>query len=337
MENFQPNLEGLDLSYIRLKQEERTIKRSANFVGITFLILMVLPFFLSSMLTSLLRTLGLSAQDTASLLTDPMFLMVTQTLISILMFILPMWVILYSEHLKLTQIISFKKPKKEFFLPIILMCIGITAFANIITNVLTGLFNAVGIPVSPPDIDTPKGVLGFIATFLAIAVTPALVEEFALRGVVQGSLKRYGKGFAITVSAIIFGMMHGNLSQLPFAFILGIAIGFAVIKTDSIWTGVIIHFINNGVSVILDAIMTKTENTQIIGFVNSLYFAFCILAFFVGLYLLKGKTKELLDLGEEKTFASTLSLRIRWFFSAPAIIISIGVTALECILALFLY
>ena len=337
MENFQPNLDGLDLDYIKFKHEERTVKRSANIVGITFLILMVLPFFLTSMLTSLLRALGLSAQEVAGLLTDPMFLMVTQTFTSILMFILPLGVILYSEHLKLTQIVSFKKPKKEFLLPIILMCIGVTAFANIIANVLTGLFNAVGIPVSPPVFDTPKGVLGFIATFLAIAVTPALVEEFALRGVIQGSLKRYGKGFAISVSAILFGMMHGNLTQLPFAFILGIAIGFAVIKTDSIWTGVIIHLINNGVSVIIDAITTKTDNIQIIGFINSLYFALCILAFFVGFYLLKGRTKELLELDEEKTYTSSFSLRMKWFFSTPAIMVSIAVSALECILALFIY
>ncbi|MBQ9977385.1 MAG: CPBP family intramembrane metalloprotease [Clostridia bacterium] len=337
MDNFGPNLDGLDVDYIILKNEERKVKKSANFIGITFIILMVLPFFLTTMLTNLLRAFGLSSQEAANLLTDPMFLMAAQIFISILIFILPLGIILYSEHLKLTDIVSFKKPKKEFFLPIILMCIGITAFANIITNLLTTLFNIAGLPVSPPDFETPKGVLGFIITLLSVAVTPALVEEFSMRGVVQGSLKRYGKGFAIGVSAILFGMMHGNLSQIPFAFILGIAIGFAVIKTDSIWTGVIIHFINNGVSVVLDAIATKTENLQFIGFVNSLYFILCILAFFVGLYLLKGRTRELLDLGEDKTFTSSLSLRMKWFFGEPTIIISIVVTAIECVLSLFIY
>ena len=336
MENYEPNLEGLDLSYIRLKHEERAVKKSANFVGITFILLMVLPLILSSMITNLLRVFGLSATDAAQLLTEPMFLMLTQLFMSVLMFILPLGVILFGEHQNLSEIVSFKKPEKEFFAPIVLICIGATAFANIVTNILTSYFNAFGIPVSAPEFDTPKGILGFIVTFLAIAVTPALVEEFALRGVVMGSLKRYGKAFAIGVSAILFGMMHGNLSQLPFAFILGITIGFAVLKTNSIWTGVLIHFINNSVSVILDKIMETADNRQIEAFATSLYFALCILAFFVGLYLLKGKTKELTELNEER-FESNMTQRLKWFFSAPAVIISIGVTALECILALFIY
>lgn len=336
MENYEPNLEGLDLSYIRLKHEERTVKKSANFVGITFILLMVLPFILSSMITNLLRVFGLSATEAAELLTEPMFLMLTQIFMSVLMFMLPLGVIIFGEHQKLSELVSFKKPEKEFFAPIVLICIGVTAFANIVTNILTSLFNAFGIPVSAPEFDTPKGILGFIVTFLAIAVTPALVEEFALRGVVMGSLKRYGKAFAIGVSAILFGMMHGNLSQMPFAFILGIAIGFAVIKTNSIWTGVLIHFINNSVSVVLDKIIEIADNRQIEAFVSSLYFALCILAFFVGLYLLKGKTKEMTELNEEN-FESKLTQRLKWFFSAPTIIISIIVTAIECIMALFIY
>ncbi len=336
MENFDPNFVSYDDTYIKRKQEKMAVKKTAGFVGVTFIILMVLPFILSSMLTNLLRAFGLSAIEAAQIFEDPMFLMVAQIFMSVVIFILPLWVIIYGEHLKLTQIVSFKKPKKEFFLPIILLCIGISAFANIITNFLTNLFNAFGLPVAPPDFDTPKGVLGFIVSFLAIAITPALIEEFAFRGVVLGSLKKHGKGFAIGVSAILFGMMHGNLSQLPFAFILGIAIGFAVVKTDSIWTGVIIHFINNGVSVILDGIMSKTESTQIIVFINALYFALCVLAFFVGLYLLKGKTKELIEL-DDTEFLSSLSLRTKWFFSSPAIIVSIVVTVLECLLALVIY
>ena len=336
MENKEPNFLTFNDTYIKMKQEETAIKRSGNFVGITFIILMVLPFVLSAMLTSLLRVFGLSSLDAARLISEPMFLMVTQTFLSVAMFILPLGVILYGEHFKLSELVSFKKPNKEHFLPSVLMCVGITAFANIVTNILTSLFNSFGIPVSAPDIETPKGILGFIVTFIAIAITPALVEELAMRGVVMGSLKRYGKGFAIGVSAIIFGMMHGNLSQLPFAFILGLAIGFAVIKTDSIWTGVIIHFINNAISVIIDALFSKTESTQVIAFINSLYFSLCILAFFVGLYLLKGKTKEFLELEEEPN-QTKLSVRMKWFFSSPAMIIAIGVTVLECILALFMY
>ena len=335
MENFEPILPIFDEEYIKFQKEKAAVKKTAGFVGLSFIILMVLPYFLSTMLTNLLRAFGLSSQEAAALFSEPMFLTVINIFVSIIVFTLTFSIILFGEHLKLPQIVSFKKPNKEFFAPLVLICIGVSAFANVVANMLSGLFNSVGIPVTAPDFDTPKGVLGFIVTFLCIAITPALVEELAMRGIVLGSLKRYGKGFAVGVSSILFGMMHGNLSQIPFAFILGIAIGIAVIKTDSIWTGVLIHFINNAVSVILDAIITKTESTQVLAFINSLYFALCILAFFVGVYLLKGKTKEIFEFDEENSTIS-LNQKLKWFFSSPAIIVSIVLTAVECILALFI-
>ncbi len=323
-------------NYLREQQEKREIRKTANFLGGAFIVLMILPFFLSSMLTKFLKALGLPLDQIGLLLTDPMFSMLIQIFLSIAMFILPLGIILYGEHIKLHEIISFKKPKKELFWPVVLVCTGITAFANLVTNIITSLLNGIGIPVSAPDFPYPQGFLGFIISFLAIAVTPALVEELALRGVYMGALKKYGKGFAVGVSAILFGMMHGNLAQIPFAFILGIAIGIAVIKTDSIWTGVIIHFINNAISVLLTLLLNKADSLMIEAFVSSLYFAVCILAFFVGIYLLKSKGKEMGSF-EEETKNSSLTKKMKWFFSAPTIVISIVITGIECLAAAFIY
>lgn len=57
--------------------------------------------------------------------------------------------------------------------------------------------------------------------------------------------RKFGNWFAVLVSSALFGMMHGNLVQAPFAFIVGIGIGYFVIVTGSMWTGVMIHFCNN--------------------------------------------------------------------------------------------
>ena len=71
------------------------------------------------------------------------------------------------------------------------------------------------------------------------------------------SLRKYGDGFAIIMSSFVFALMHGNMIQIPFAFIAGIGIGYAVIKTGTMWTGIIIHFINNAIAVIS---MTVSQN-----------------------------------------------------------------------------
>ena len=83
------------------------------------------------------------------------------------------------------------------------------------------------------------------------AVLPALIEEFAMRGVVMQSLRKYGDWFAIIMSSLVFALLHGNMVQIPFAFIAGIAIGYAVTVTGSMWTGILIHFLNNLASIIM--------------------------------------------------------------------------------------
>ena len=75
-----------------------------------------------------------------------------------------------------------------------------------------------------------------------------------MRGIVMQPLRRYGDGFAIICSSLVFGFMHCNLVQIPFALIAGIVIGYAVIITESIWTGVLIHFLTNGFSVAVNIV-----------------------------------------------------------------------------------
>jgi membrane protease YdiL (CAAX protease family) len=97
--------------------------------------------------------------------------------------------------------------------------------------------------------------------FLSYAIVPAIVEEFALRGVVMQPLRKYGDWFAILMSSLVFALMHGNMVQVPFAFIAGIAMGFAVIKTGTLWTSIIIHFLTNASSLLQSIYLEKTAST----------------------------------------------------------------------------
>ena len=107
----------------------------------------------------------------------------------------------------------------------------------------------------------PQNWWDIAALFFSTAVVPAIIEELALRGVTMTPLRKYGNGFAILYSAFIFGIFHGTLEQIPFAFACGLLMGYAVVVTESLWTGIIIHALNNSVSVIQQAfIMTKGEN-----------------------------------------------------------------------------
>ncbi len=77
------------------------------------------------------------------------------------------------------------------------------------------------------------------------AIIPAFAEELLFRGVIITHLKPYGKGVAVLASALLFGVMHMNLSQLLYATAAGVVLGVVYVSTNSLWLCILIHFANN--------------------------------------------------------------------------------------------
>lgn len=147
--------------------------------------------------------------------------------------------------------IPMGRPKNTKALPLVVMgAFGLCLLGNIITSYIDMLIQMLtGYSIEMPEIPAPtKSPAGILIFYIGIAVVPALVEEMAFRGVVMSALRRFGDTFAVVCSAILFGLMHCNLQQIPFAIMAGIFIGYAVVITDSLWTGIIIHFLNNAFS-----------------------------------------------------------------------------------------
>jgi hypothetical protein len=87
---------------------------------------------------------------------------------------------------------------------------------------------------------------GFIFVMFFVCVLPALFEELIFRGIVlQGLASRYRPAVAIILSALAFSLTHMSPAQTAHQFILGIALGYTVLATKSIWSGVLLHFCNN--------------------------------------------------------------------------------------------
>lgn len=119
--------------------------------------------------------------------------------------------------------------------------------STIIVNLISAVFqDAVGITFESGMEDmTAEGPFASIILAFALAVIPAIVEEFCIRGVVLQPLRRYGDKFAIVMSAAIFSVLHGNMVQIPYALVAGIYLGYLCVATGSIWPSIVLHFINN--------------------------------------------------------------------------------------------
>lgn len=154
----------------------------------------------------------------------------------------------------------------------LMCCIAGSYATNILSAMVEGMF---GITFTMPQDETVLDTVPkILLTVLGTAVVPAFVEEFAIRGTVMQPLRRYGDKFAIAMSALVFAMMHGNMVQIPFAFIAGIAIGYAVTVTGSMWVGVAIHFLNNFTAVMMqvavDNLAESAANLVILSMVGAI-------------------------------------------------------------------
>jgi sodium transport system permease protein len=95
------------------------------------------------------------------------------------------------------------------------------------------------------------------------AITPAICEEFVFRGLLLGSSRETGMARAIILNAVIFGLFHLSIFRfLPTAW-LGLLLAYVVWRTRSIWTGSLMHALNNGVIIILATLpMTRDWGTS---------------------------------------------------------------------------
>lgn len=130
----------------------------------------------------------------------------------------------------------------------ILFVIGICMIVTLVLNLLFPWYNEV-FGSEPYEFTEP---IDIVLYFLFVALTPAIFEEFAFRGVCITCLRPLGTRFAVVVSAAIFGLMHISPIQCLFAFLFGLLAGAAYVSTGSVWTGVVIHFFNNAISVLAE-------------------------------------------------------------------------------------
>lgn len=129
-------------------------------------------------------------------------------------------------------------------------------FINIaVSTVFSGLIEFFGYqtPISFGEVVEVQATFGnFMLDVLLVAVLPALCEEFLHRGLLLQGTKHASFTKSIVVSSILFGFMHLNISQVSYAIVLGLIMGFASVVAKSIWVPIIMHFTNNFISVYLD-------------------------------------------------------------------------------------
>lgn len=97
----------------------------------------------------------------------------------------------------------------------------------------------------------------FFLQILLVAVLPAICEEFLHRGILLQGIKHAGFKKAILISSICFALLHLNIEQFFYAFVIGLILGFVSVVAKNIYPAIIIHFVNNAIATYLDFASVK--------------------------------------------------------------------------------
>ena len=90
-----------------------------------------------------------------------------------------------------------------------------------------------------------------VLNIILLAAVPAVLEELVFRGIILNAFrKKTGDVASIFISAALFSLMHCSPQQTVFTFVFGIVLAFVVVKTGSVVSSMIIHFLNNAIAVI---------------------------------------------------------------------------------------
>lgn len=129
------------------------------------------------------------------------------------------------------------------FLCLAVLTIGCQMAASVYAIVLELILNSFGLSALS-SVESATAAADTFSMFLYVGIVAPVAEELLFRGFIQRSLEPFGKKFAIFGSAFLFGMFHGNLFQTPYAFLVGLVLGYTAMEYSLAWA-MLLHMINN--------------------------------------------------------------------------------------------
>lgn len=211
--------------------------------------------------------------------------------------------------------------------PMILIGMSVAMIANEFAIMFDDNISMFNIKNYADSSDTTQTWIQLIFSFITTAILPAFAEEIAFRGIFMGVMRKHGDAFAILSSSLVFGLMHGNTTQIVFAFTLGLIFGYLDCKANSIVPSVILHFANNFYAVLREGMSTALKDyTANVLFASALIMLFCLLGILSFIYLSRADKQFFkLSNSDKNNFSKvdnlTLKEKFSSFFACPGIIV----------------
>ena len=152
-----------------------------------------------------------------------------------------------------------KRMKVSHFFIGFLISYAFMYVANLCGTILTTILSLITKNPASNTVLEVTGEINPVANFLIIVVIAPIMEELLFRKFLIDRISAYGEGIAVFLSALMFGLFHGNLGQFIYAFVLGIFFGFFYIKTKNLLYPILLHMMINFLGGFVSSLLLKAS------------------------------------------------------------------------------
>ena len=297
-----------ELEELKTKLQKRNFY-TTNDASWVFFWCLILPFVLG--LAFMYATMSITGvKDGTELFNSYLWFAIIMTMLTEVVFFVVYLFYSKTYRIKLSSCgLSFKKANpKMAFLSVGLGILAFFGFVGLIEGVFGNFFSWIGVKSSGLRIPNDTVVWLFI-NILLVGFLPAICEEIIFRGMIFKGLRRTFSPFAASaITALLFALMHQNIIQFIYPFVLGFALCLVMEKTNNLLYTMLIHLFNNITTIVVDFLMKKgVINISFAGmpwwaYIVSVVIAAVVILFFVWLYkafISKQERVETKEEGEE--------------------------------------
>lgn len=262
-----------------------TIKKTFSRIGISYLAVSILTIVLGVILSSIIS--GISPE----LLSNVDF---STVLNAFTQFIIPLAI----AYILLRKIKTTPIDKHALSIKSFVICICITLALIYIgdyiigagLNGIIGTFKHGGAVNPVNDLIVNQSIW---LRLLESCILAPIVEELLYRKLLIDRTIKYGAGISILISALIFGLCHGNLTQAISAFIGGCFFAAIYVKTGKIIYTIILHMAANFFCLVVDNLMAFGNITIEMALIGVMAILIAITIYYI--YKYRGKFKAIKD------------------------------------------
>ena len=186
----------------------------------------------------------------------------TSIIASVCNYILPLPIFLYLMNKLEKQEINSNKLTIKKFIVYIAISLTLMWIGNLIGLTITEILgNLIQSEIANPIVETIDSSSIYTNLLLMVIMAP-IFEEIIFRKLLIDRTIKYGKGVSILLSALIFGLFHGNLNQFFYAFLIGGFFAYVYIKTGKIIYTILLHLTVNFFGSIISVIVGNSLNNM---------------------------------------------------------------------------